>query len=96
MALFGGKETKEDKVARKTQAMMEKYGLEYLDPKDLESVRNIGLSLMGTGMIELGTALSIGGNPVDTAKMSFLRALVEQNWIIIRQLDRLNKKLERR
>ena len=92
MAIFGGKETKEDKVARKTQAMMEKYGLEYLDPKDLESVRSIGYALMGNNMIELGTALS--GSGVDVAKMSYLRALIEQNWIIIRQLDRLNKKLD--
>ena len=38
MALFGAKETKEDKVARKTQAMLEKYGLEYLDPKDMVTV----------------------------------------------------------
>ena len=94
MALFGGKDTKEDKAARKTQAMLEKYGLEYLDSKDVESVRNIGNALMGNGMIEFGTILSGGG--VDVAKMSYLRALVEQNWIIIRQLDRLNKKLEQR
>lgn len=93
MALFGAKETKEDKVARKTQAMLEKYGLEYLDPKDVESVRNIGYALMGNSMIEFGTALT--GSGVDVAKMSYLRALVEQNWIIIRQLDRLNKKLDR-
>jgi len=91
MALFGTKETKEDKIARKTQAMMEKYGLEYLDQKDLESVRSIGYALMGNNMIELGTALS--GSGVDVAKMSYLRALIEQNWIIIRQLDRLNKKI---
>lgn len=91
MALFGTKETKEDKIARKTQAMMEKYGLEYLDQKDLESVRNIGYALMGNNMVELGTALS--GSGVDVAKMSYLRALIEQNWIIIRQLDRLNKKI---
>ena len=94
MALFGAKETKEDKVARKTQAMLEKYGLEYLDPKDMESVRSIGNALMGNGMIELGTALT--GSGVDVAKMSYLRALIEQNWIIIRQLDRLNKKLDQR
>ena len=94
MALFGAKETKEDKVARKTQAMMEKYGLEYLDQKDLESVRSIGYALMGNNLIELGTTLS--GSGVDVAKMSYLRALIEQNWIIIRQLDRLNKKLDQR
>ncbi len=94
MALFGAKESKEDKVARKTQAMMEKYGLEYLDQKDLESVRSIGYALMGNNLIELGTTLS--GSGVDVAKMSYLRALIEQNWIIIRQLDRINKKLDQR
>ena len=94
MALFGGKETNEDKTARKTQAMMEKYGLQYLDEKDLESVRNIGYALMGNGLIELGTALT--GSGPDVAKMSYLRAMVEQNWVIIRQLDRINKKLDQR
>ena len=93
MALFGTKESKEDKAARKAQAIMERYGLTEIEPKDLESVRTITNSLMGNSMIELGTALQ--GNGIDAAKMSYLRALVEQNWIIIRQLDRLNKKLDR-
>ena len=93
MALFGQKETKEEKIARKTQALLEKYGLEHLDPKDLESVRGINLALMGNSMTELGTALT--GNSVDSAKLSYLRALTEQNWIIIRQLDKINKKLGR-
>ena len=93
MALFGAKESKEDKAARKAQALMERYGLTEIEPKDLESVRTITNSLMGNSMIELGTALQ--GNGIDSAKMSYLRALVEQNWIIIRQLDRLNKKLDR-
>ena len=95
MALFGAKETKEEKLARKTQAMLEKYGLEYLDPKDVESVRSIGNALMGNSLTELGTALT-GGSGVELAKLSYFRALIEQNWIIIRQLDRLNKKLDQR
>lgn len=93
MALFGGKETKEDKVARKAQAMMEKYGLDGLEGKNLESARAISNALMGNSLIELGNIFT--GSGVDTAKMSFLRAIVEQNWIIIRQLDAINKKLDR-
>ena len=92
MALFGAKETKEDKAARKAQAVMDKYGLSEIEPKDLESVRTITNSLMGNSLIELANIFN--GNSVDSAKMSFLRALVEQNWIIIRQLDRLNKRLD--
>ena len=45
---------------------------------------------MGNKLIELGTAMQGGG--ADSAKMSYLRAIVEQNWIIIRQLDKLNSK----
>ena len=92
MSLFGAKETKEDKAARKAQAVMDKYGLSEIEPKDLESVRTITNSLMGNSLIELGNALT--GSGVDSAKLSYLRALVEQNWIIIRQLDRLNKRLD--
>ena len=94
MALFGGKETKEEKAARKAQALMDKYGLSELDPQDVASVRTIADSLMGNSLIELGSAMQ--GNGIDSAKLSYLRALVEQNWIIIRQLDRISKKLESR
>lgn len=92
MALFGGqKETKEEKQARKTQELLDKYGLQNLsDPRDLESVKRISESLYGNKLIELGTALS--GSGEDSAKLTYLSALVEQNWIIIRQLDQLNKR----
>lgn len=95
MAIFGGnKETKEEKQARKAQELLEKYGLQELsDPRDLESVKSISLSLAGNGLLELGTSLSAKSE--DLVKMSNLSALVEQNWIIIRQLDRLNKNLEK-
>jgi len=92
MALFGGqKETKEEKQARKVQELLEKYGLQNLsDPRDIESVKRISESLYGNKLIELGTALS--GSGEDSAKLTYLSALVEQNWIIIRQLDQLNKR----
>ena len=92
MALFGGqKETKEEKQARKVQELLEKYGLQNLsDPRDIESVKRISESIYGNKLIELGTALS--GSGEDSAKLTYLSALVEQNWIIIRQLDQLNKR----
>lgn len=94
MALFGGKETKEEKAARKEYELLEKYGLTDINPKDIEQIKSITNALMGNKLIEMGTALS--GSGVDAAKMSYLRALVEQNWIIIRQLDRISKTLEGR
>lgn len=90
MALFNNA-NKEDRKAAKTEALLEKYGLQELsDPRDAESVRAIASSLLGNKLIELGTALS--GSGEDAAKLSYLSAIVEQNWIIIRQLDKLNNK----
>ena len=93
MALFGNGESKDEKKERKAREMLSKYGLDCLsDPKDLEAVKNIQYSLMGNKMIELGVALQ--GNGADAAKMSYLNAIMQQNYIIIRQLDRIAKALE--
>ena len=90
MALFGG-ESKEDKQERKAMELLEKYGLQDLsDPRDLANVKKISQDLMGNKLIELGNAMS--GSGIDSAKMSYLSAIVEQNWIIIRQLDKLINK----
>lgn len=93
MAMFGNKESKEEKQDRKAQELLSRFGLEELkDERDLATVRTIANEMAGNSMIEIGTALK--GNAVDSAKMSYLRAILEQNWIIIRQLDRMNATLE--
>lgn len=87
-----GKESKEEKAERQQQEMMQKYGLQELsDPQDIDSVRKIVQELYGTGMIEAGMKLSMAPAQ-ETVKVSYLRAIMEQNFIIIRQLDRLSKK----
>ena len=89
MALFG--ESKEEKKDRKVQELLDKYGLQELsDPRDVDSVKQIATKLAGSNLINIGTALS--GLPQDVGKMTLLQAIVEQNWIIIRQLDKLNSK----
>ncbi len=92
--MFGKeKETKEEKQARKQQEMLDKYGLGNLsDPDDIESVKKIVNELVGTGMMETGMALSMGGKASEVLPVYYLRAIMEQNFIIIRQLDRLSKK----
>jgi hypothetical protein len=89
--MFGNKDVKRE---QKTQALMQKYGLEDLsDPRDKQAVQNIATNLMGNKLIELGAALQ--GNGADAAKMSYLNAIMEQNFIMIRQLDRIAKSLEK-
>lgn len=95
MALFKEKESKEDKHERKELEMIQKYGLEELtDPRDIESVRKIVSELVGTGLMETGMKLAMA-NAGDQLKVSYLRATMEQNFIIIRQLEKLNKLLDK-
>lgn len=95
MALFKSAEEKAAKAAEKEQKLLEKYNLTALsNPEDIESVRKIVSELVGTGISEVGLALS-GGNEKEYMRlqMNFQRAIVEQNFIIIRQLDKISKAL---
>ena len=89
MALFS-KETKEEKQELKLQSFIEKYGLEDVsDGVNREIIQSIARSMSANKFTELGTALQ--GNATETAKLTYLKAIVEQNFIIIRQLDKLTK-----
>lgn len=89
-------ETKEQKAARKQKEMLEKYGLEGIEnQKDIDSVRKILSELCGTGLMETGMTLSFGTKTEDALPIYYQRAMLEQNWIIIRQLDRLNSNIEK-
>ena len=70
--------------------LMEKYGLSNVDSRDAESIRKILNDIKANGLFKAGMALSFAKGE-EQAKVTYLSALVEQNWIIIRQLDRLNK-----
>lgn len=98
MALFGNKdkETKEDKAERKQRAMLEKYGLQALsNPEDIASVKTIVSELAGTGLMEAGLALGAGNDrDIQKTQLAYQRTLVEQNFIMIRQLDRIASLLE--
>lgn len=92
MALFKSAEEKAAIAAEKEQKALKKYGLESLtDPQDIESVKTIVTELLGTGLMEFGATLG-SGSDASRVSMYYLRAIVEQNFIIIRQLDRLLKK----
>lgn len=92
MGLFASKEEKEAKKTEKLQAIAAKYHLDGINPKDLESIQSINSELLGTGMMEFGTLLS--GKAEDNVKIAYLNTLIQQNWIIIRQLDEISKKLK--
>lgn len=92
MAFFGNSENKEAKKEEKLNALMAKYGLENLSPEYRSKVKDINTELMGTGLMETGMVLSLGTKPEEQIKVAYLRALIEQNWMIIRLLDEIAKK----
>ena len=95
MALFN-RQTPEDKEA-KAQEILAKYGLEDVDPQYAAAVKQISLELMGTGLMNAGATFG-GGTERDILKvqMYYQKAIIDQNWIIIRQLDQLCKLMEQR
>lgn len=94
---FGNKEDKqrkkEEEQARKIQKILDKYELGNLSDEYARAVGNISSVLAGNSMIEFGTTLS--GKAEDVAKLTYFNALVQQNWILIRQLDEISKKLDK-
>ncbi len=96
MALFGNAESKEEKAEKKQKEILAKYNLTELnDPADVESVKKIVEELTGRGLMEFGAMLSGSEKDLLKVQMGYQRAMVEQNFIIIRQLDRLIKAIEK-
>ena len=91
MALFGKEKLTPEE---KEQKMLEKYGVANLsDPEDIASVKKIAQELVGSGMMETGLKLSLAKAEVQLP-ISYQRTIMEQNFIIIRQLDKIAKLLE--
>lgn len=85
MGLFGDK----------AQEKMDSYGLSDLSSKDKDSVRSIIQHLAGSGLMDVGSMLSFSAKTEDRLQIAYLQSIFEQNWIIIRQLDRIAKALEK-
>jgi hypothetical protein len=90
MGLFGSKEDKEAKQQEKMNKMLAKYGLQSLtDPQDIQSVQTIVGELAGTSWMEAGNLLAPDEKTANQIQIAYQRTLVEQNFIIIRQLDKI-------
>ncbi len=93
MAIFKSKESKEDKKLKEIEKFMERYQLDEINDKDLKIIKNIANDLAGNNLIKAGMALSFA-KVEEQAKVSYLSAIIQQNWIMIRQLNNLNNKLD--
>ena len=89
MALFKSAEDKAAEQARKEKELLEKYGVNSLtDPEDLASVKKIAQELYGTSLMEAGMKLNMAKAEFQLP-ISYQRAIMEQNFIMIRQLDKI-------
>ncbi len=93
------KERKDEKRANQQKDILEAYGLDAIaNPEDAEAINLIVDRLRKAG---LGSAsiegLKAAGGHMDIIKMQLVyqRAQVEQNFIMIRQLDRIARLLEK-
>lgn len=83
------------KRQQKTKMILERYGLQGLsDPKDQQAVYNIAYEMSGSALESVGFLLQ--GKSAEAAMIFALRAQMEQNFIIIRQLDKISKMLEKK
>lgn len=100
MALFGNKEDKAAKAAAKEEAelikLAEKYSLDLntVDPASIENLRSISATLAGVGLMASGAALTLGNDQktYNQIQNAYLKAMFEQNWMILRELQKLNTK----
>lgn len=83
----------QEKRGSSRESITSKFGLEDLDEVDTKSVNWVNSELFGNGVIEFASIFS-GAKNSELVMMSCLRALVEQNWILTRQLNKINKQLE--
>ena len=87
MGLLGNNESKEDKINR----LMKKYHLEDVSSDIAPQVKEINTGLAGTGVMETGMKLSLA-KAEEQLKISYLNAIMKQNFIIIRLLDKIANK----
>lgn len=94
MGLFNSKENKEEKKQQEIEKFMERYQLSEISDQDLVIIKKIATDLMGNNLLKAGMALSFA-KAEEQAKVTYLSALVEQNWIMIRQLSNISSKLDK-
>lgn len=79
MGLFG--EALEEKKERYFDENIDRIGLKNLSPEELEQIKDIIYSMNSTSWGEYGSHI-------------LFKALMEQNWLILKKLDSIDKNLK--
>lgn len=84
MGIFSSKDDKRNQL-------MDKLELSALSEKDYNMVK---LATGYQSLAEMNYAIAISAKSEEQVKINYLATIANQNWLIIKQLDRLNKSLE--
>lgn len=103
MEFFGNKKSKEERAKEKQekikqkeekelQEFMERFALTGIDERDLKNLRSIKTGLSGTGLMAFGNLLQ---GSKHTVTESYLSVIIEQNWMLLKELQRIRETLEK-
>lgn len=89
MGIFKSEEEKQNKKNKKMEELLAKYELNNLNKDYINAVKNINDELAGSKGLEFGNLLAPNQNVANQIQIQFLSTLVQQNWIIIRELNEI-------
>jgi hypothetical protein len=69
------------------------YSAEEIRYYNAQSIKKIRQEMRGNGLIKAG--ITFGGSATERATLSYLSALVEQNWVLMRQNELMISSLEK-
>lgn len=95
----GNVEALQQEADKKTSETLARYGLDLENATDTtikyanaQNIKKIRTDLAGNGLIKAGVAF--GGSATERAQLGYLSALVEQNWILMRQNELIIRLLD--
>lgn len=92
MAIFKTNEERAEIQAQKDLELLKKYGLENLnDPYTVQAIKEMVSGMAGFKWFQSGYAIGLQGEKAVDLQMK--KTLIDQNFILIRQLDEINRKL---
>lgn len=91
MGLFKSKEEKEQRRDQKVKRFLAQHGLDDLNPKSYQLVKNIMDQKTPSDQLFFESAAFFHGDGFQNTLVTDLDALIEQNWLLIKQNDTLQK-----
>lgn len=82
---------KEENTLKK---IIDDYKLNDLSPEDIEIIRKIAF-YVSDNLWYKDSLTRAFTNPEEKARVNYIETLVDQNWLIIKQLNSLNSKLDK-